>query len=64
MVRFTTDAGQFGLRAQRTDYFLGLFKDELSATSHQIGPCQVHDNLLYTSVGYGDDQSWPRAGQV
>ena len=57
MVRFTTRVGQFGLRPEKTDFFLKLFEDELSATSHQIGPCQVTDDLVYVTVGYGEDRS-------
>ena len=39
IVRFATEPGRFGLKAGEATYFLDLFKDELSATAHQIGPC-------------------------
>lgn len=60
IVRFTTRAGQFGLEAERAEYFLDLFKDEVSATSHQIGPCELKDGLLYVTVGFGEDKSEPQ----
>lgn len=57
MARFSTKPGEFGLRAEKTDLFLDLFKDEVSDTSHQIGPCAVKDDHLYVMVGYGRDRT-------
>jgi hypothetical protein len=57
MVRFTSKPGQFGLKAEKADFFMSLFKDEVSATSHQIGPCAVKDDQIYVAVGYGNDRS-------
>jgi glucose/arabinose dehydrogenase len=60
IVRFATKPEQFGLRAEEPRYFLDLFEHELSATAHQIGPCQVKDGMLYVTVGYGADRSQSR----
>ena len=57
IVRFKTEPGRFGLEAGKTEFFLDLFKDELSAATHQIGPCQVKDDQLYVTVGFGEDRS-------
>ena len=57
IARFSAQPVIFGHTAQATTLFLDLFKDEVSASSHQIGPCQVKDDLLYVTVGYGDDRS-------
>lgn len=57
MARFTTTPGTFGLSGTDRLDFLDLFRDERSASAHQIGPCQVADGYLYTAVGYGDEQA-------
>ena len=57
IARFESEPERFGLAARNAKVFLELFKDELSATDHQIGPCQVKDGLLYVAVGYGEDRS-------
>lgn len=57
MARFASQPGRFGLKAGASRLFLDLFKEELSATSHQIGPCQVKGDHLYVAVGYGEDRS-------
>lgn len=57
IARFGSEPGSFGLKALETTTFLDLFADELSATSHQIGPCQVKGDELYITVGYGEDRA-------
>ncbi len=57
IIRFATEPGQFSLKPGETRYFLDLFKDEVSGTSHQIGPCQVRGGILYATVGFGEERS-------
>ncbi|MFQ5953488.1 MAG: PQQ-dependent sugar dehydrogenase [Kiloniellales bacterium] len=57
IVRFESEPRRFGLREKGQRLFLDLFKDEVSATDHQIGPCQVKDGHMYVSVGYGVDRA-------
>ncbi len=57
IARFESEPGRFGHESKGVKVFLDLFKDEISATAHQIGPCQVKDGLLYVTVGYGVERS-------
>jgi hypothetical protein len=51
MVRFESEPGTFSLKPVSQTAFTEVFVEEQSAPSHQIGPCQVHGNQLYVSVG-------------
>jgi len=57
IIRFKTEPDRFALKPSETRYFLDLFEDEISGTSHQIGPCQVKNGSLYATVGFGEDKS-------
>lgn len=57
MARYSTTPGTFGLEGTDRLEFIDLFRDERSATAHQIGPCQVRDGYVYTAVGYGDEKA-------
>ena len=53
IVRFETRPGSLATTPTRQREFSEIFRRARSAVSHQIGPCQVHDGLLYVSVGDG-----------
>ena len=56
VVRFTSAPGTFSVSpASRVD-FRRIFESDRSNVSHQIGPCQVGDGVLYVSVGDGKQQ--------
>ena len=57
IARFSTHPGQFGMKAENTERFHTLFKNEVAAGGHTIGPCQIKDGLLYVTVGYGQGNS-------
>lgn len=53
VVRFQSTPGTFGTRASSRVAFTEIFSSYEAAVSHQIGGCQVHDDLLYVSVADG-----------
>jgi hypothetical protein len=53
MKRFTAQPHTFGLTPTARVSFDSLFAADRSTDSHQIGPCVVAGNLLYVSVGDG-----------
>lgn len=57
MARYSTTPGTFGLEGTDRLELLDVFRNERSATAHQIGPCQVRDGRVYTAVGYGDEKA-------
>lgn len=57
MARYSTTPGTFGLEGSEKLQLLDVFRKERSATAHQIGPCQVYDGHVYTTVGYGDEKA-------
>lgn len=57
MARFSTSPKIFGVQGHNPHYLLDLFNEERSATSHQIGPCQIKDGNVYVAVGFGDEKT-------
>jgi len=55
MVRFTATPGRLGLEGRDPLFLLDVFADERADTSHQIGPCSIHDDQLFVPVGYGKE---------
>ncbi len=53
IARFDTEPGTFSLQPGSMTAFTDVFSREDSSPSHQIGPCQVYDGMLYVSVGDG-----------
>lgn len=53
VMRFHSTPGTFSLEPKSWVEFTEIFARDESGPSHQIGPCQVHDNMLYVSVGDG-----------
>jgi len=53
VVRFETKPKTFSLKPSSITDFSHVFAGDDSTYSHQIGPCQVYDNLIYVSVGDG-----------
>jgi len=53
IIRYENTPGRIGIEPNSSTYFLDLFKDEISDTSHQIGPCVIHNDELYIAVGFG-----------
>lgn len=56
IVRFDSIPGTFSLKPSSLTAFTDVFKKESSSPSHQIGPCQVNNNVLYVGVGDGFDK--------
>ena len=58
VVRFDSEPGTFSSNYTSQIVFTDVFSGSQSAfgnaSGHQIGPCQVKDDLLYVSVGDGD----------
>ena len=54
IVRFDTGSTTFSLKPTSTKDFSHIFLKDESGYAHQIGPCQLYDNLLYVSVGDGN----------
>lgn len=50
VVRFQSTPGTFSLAPTETLDFIETFAPYPSRSSHQIGPCQVNDGLLYVAV--------------
>ncbi len=57
MARYSTTPGTFGISGVDRVDLLDIFNTERSATSHQIGPCEVHKGHVYTAVGYGSEKA-------
>jgi len=55
IARFDTAPGTFSLKPNSMTAFTDIFKRQGSSPSHQIGSCQVYDNMLYVGVGDGFD---------
>jgi glucose/arabinose dehydrogenase len=53
LVRYQTTPGRFGLQPEATVLFQLPFGNDVSAPSHQIGPCQATTEELFVSVGDG-----------
>jgi glucose/arabinose dehydrogenase len=53
VVRFQAAPRTFSTRATARIAFTEIFSSYEAAVSHQIGPCQVHDDLLYVNVADG-----------
>jgi glucose/arabinose dehydrogenase len=51
IMRFDSVPGTFSLKPRSKTAFTGIFAEEYSSPSHQIGGCQVKDGLLYAGVG-------------
>ena len=62
IIRFETKPGTFSIQPIASTTISDAFAaDGLSATGHQIGPCQVDDDLLY--AGTGDSYQGARSQQ-
>lgn len=57
MARYSTKPVTFGLSGSDRIELLDVFRDERSATAHQIGPCEIYQGHVYTAVGYGSEKS-------
>jgi len=53
IMRFEAEPRTFSIKPKSRIAFTDIFAGEESSSSHQIGPCQVYNNLLYVSVGDG-----------
>src|SRR5680860_279258 len=53
VMRFQSTPGTFSLEPTSRLAFTDTFARDESGPSHQIGPCNVHENQLYVSVGDG-----------
>lgn len=51
VVRFQSEPKTFSLKPSSQVEFKDVFLGHESGLAHQIGPCQVNDDLLYVSVG-------------
>jgi len=58
IVRFNTKPTTFALRSAGYVAFTDIFVNDLSAPSHQIGPCQIDGTFLYVSIGDGHKPSF------
>jgi glucose/arabinose dehydrogenase/mono/diheme cytochrome c family protein len=56
LVRYQTTPRRFGLRPRKTVLFREPFGGDMSAVSHQIGPCQATPEGLFVSVGDGEQE--------
>lgn len=57
IMRFDSEPGTFSLKPVSRTAFTGIFADEYTSPSHQIGGCQVESGLLYVGVGDGHIRS-------
>ena len=59
IVRFQSESRKFSLAPESQVEFGDMLISDQSNASHQIGSCQVNDDLLYVSIGDGEqpDQS-------
>jgi glucose/arabinose dehydrogenase len=55
LTRFSATPGTFSTESMGRTDLSSVFADDISHTSHQIGPCQVDGDALYVSVGNGQD---------
>jgi glucose/arabinose dehydrogenase len=53
IIRFTTTPGTFSIKPNSQRAFTDVFAHYEAGPSHQIGPCAVHDGMLYAGVGDG-----------
>jgi hypothetical protein len=53
IVRFQSEPGRFSLEPTSMLAFTEIFSNEITSVSHQIGPCQVYNHMLYVGVGDG-----------
>ena len=53
LVRFDSQPGTFGLKAGRATSFSGLFRNDISRVTHQIGAMVIDGDALRVSVGDG-----------
>jgi Glucose / Sorbosone dehydrogenase len=53
MARLQSKPNTFSLASEGEIQFTDIFKEHPSATSHQIGPCQVDGQTVFVSVGDG-----------
>ena len=53
IMRFEAEPRIFSIKPKSRIAFTDIFSGEETSPSHQIGPCQVYNNLLYVSVGDG-----------
>jgi glucose/arabinose dehydrogenase/mono/diheme cytochrome c family protein len=51
IIRFQSVPETFSLEAESEMLFTDIFTSDDGAVSHQIGPCQISNDLLYVSVG-------------
>ncbi len=54
ILRFQSTPQTFSLRPWSSVDFSHVLIGDQSNASHQIGPCQVHDEMLYVSIGDGE----------
>jgi hypothetical protein len=63
IIRFETQPGTFSIQPNSSTTLSDAFAaDRLIASGHQIGPCQVNDDLLY--AGIGDSYQGARSQQL
>ncbi|MCB1122860.1 MAG: PQQ-dependent sugar dehydrogenase [Verrucomicrobiae bacterium] len=55
ITRFESEPGTFGLKPKSQVDLLPVLKSYMSNLAHQIGPVQIYDDLVYISVGDGED---------
>jgi glucose/arabinose dehydrogenase len=53
VIRFDTTPRRFSVQPHSNRVFTEVFARDVSSDSHQIGSCQVYQDLLYVSVGDG-----------
>ncbi|MCB0213949.1 MAG: PQQ-dependent sugar dehydrogenase, partial [Anaerolineae bacterium] len=51
IMRFETEPGTFAIKPSSQTAFTDIFVNAESGLAHQIGPCQINNDLLYVSVG-------------
>ncbi|HRV93998.1 MAG TPA: PQQ-dependent sugar dehydrogenase, partial [Anaerolineae bacterium] len=51
IMRFETEPGTFAIKPSSQTAFADIFISAESGLAHQIGPCQINNDLLYVSVG-------------
>ncbi|HKU63095.1 MAG TPA: PQQ-dependent sugar dehydrogenase [Gemmatimonadales bacterium] len=60
LARFETGSSRFALTPTSKTLYTDLFLHDVSAISHQIGPCQATPAALFVSVGDGEDHKASR----
>jgi hypothetical protein len=61
IVRFRSRPGTFSLSPLSSVDFRGVFRNDQSTVSHQIGSCQVRNDHLYVGLGDGGQPNRSRA---